>query len=556
MEQEAGNKGLVGLMKSVFSGFDESDKENRSLHVEQTVSGGSGSVHFRPDQDPSTADSTSSGTGYMKVHKMPLDRVAKYQLLQEMSQDPVLASGIDLHLTHALSVDKATGYSISIESTGDEGDAIAAELMADLGDMINDNVVNWARPMAIFGCNYIRPYTEQGVGIKMIECNYYTQARFINRYERGGQVAGFTSEFLKQKGGSLVRLAEPWTLVELKIPYWTPDINREPVYQGGTQYSLYDDEHLKSPVLAQDYGTSLIEFTLEPWLDLREALLSLRGSRRNASRIDRMIGVSTQDLDPARSAEYLNSVGTQLRKNQQLESEYVQKKGIIPTIWNSLIPILGGDKGNLTIDTQTIDPSIDGIADIDFHLNRLCGAMGLDPTLLGWSGDMAASLGDGNFFRTSIAAALRANWLRVAITKAVYQLIDIHLANKHGKVWPTSDRPYKVVFNSMNTAIAEEEADQRSSNADFAMVVTTLMDQIAQGPMNKSDAYKNYAFIDLLKMDKDKAKEIISEMATDLADDDSFMESAQLAGKTKEQVKEIMLEAISEMEQEQGNFNE
>lgn len=48
-------------------------------------------------------------------------------------------------------------------------------------------------------------------------------------------------------------------------------------------------------------------------------------------------------------------------------------------------------------------------------MKRLGGALGVDPSLLGFGDMLSGGLGDGGFFRVSVLAAVKANLIRAAI---------------------------------------------------------------------------------------------------------------------------------------------
>lgn len=527
--------GLAALFQQAFSGYNPADISDQSLPL---MSGGSrmiyGSDGLSADPSGTTATSVTGEMDWMAEKKMPSDRFAKYALIQDMVCDPVLSGALDMHISHALSVDSQTGNILEITAKTPEFAELAAQLQGDLGLMLNQGLPSWCKLMATFGVHYIRPYAEDKKGVVDIESSYYTMAQQIREYVRGGQCAGFTSEYLKEQvNGGEVRLVEPWQLVSLRVPYWQPNLYQEPFNPTGRQYSLYDELHRRTPIETQDYGTSFLEFAYPAWCDLNDAIRSMKGSRYNASRIDRFIALGMDNLDPARAAQYLNLVGTQLRKDLEAAHRKGRQKGLIPSIWNTMVPNLSGSKGGVTIDTQTISPDIQHIEDVMFHLKRMAAGLGIDASLLGWGDLMSGGLGDGGFFRTSVQAAVRANWLRVGVANSVNRLIDIHMAYKYGKVFPAGTaRPIEIRFHSLNTAIESEQAEATEIRTGYATALATLLDTIENGRLADSESFKRLVLTDIIRIDKDKTEQIIKDLASaaKAAGGEGFMESVGYKG--------------------------
>lgn len=524
-------KGLPGLLRQAFAGFNPDDANNHNIPL-QSGPGASGVIwnaNTLAEQAEPAKGSSAHGDQWMADKRLPDDRFAKYVHLQEMADDPLLSGGIDMHISHALSVNAKTGLCVSIEAKSPEDADLAAALMGDLGEMINAGAPGWCKNMAVFGTHYIRPYAEAGKGIQSIESSWYTMARQIREYVRGGRCAGFTSEYLKEKGaGGAIKLVQPWQLVALRIPYWQPKIHLEPANLTGQQYSLYDDLYHRVPTETQDYGTSLLEFCYPAWCDLTEALRSLKGSRYNASRIDRFVTLGMDNLDPVQSANYLNLVGSQLRRDMEAMATRSKRNGLIPTVINRLIPTLSGTKGGVNIDTQVISPDIQHIEDVMFHLKRMSGGLGIDPSMLGWSDLLSGGLGDGGFFRTSIQAAQRANWIRIGLRTAIDRLIDIHMANKFGKVFPAGEaRPIVVKFHSLNTAIELEESESREYRTNWALSLATLLDMIENGQLSHSDTFKEKVLNEAAGFDPETTSKILAELAAAPAEEggEGMMES-------------------------------
>ncbi|NIZ34127.1 phage portal protein [Escherichia coli] len=386
------------------------------------------------------------------------------------------------------------------------------ELTADLGTMINDGLPSWAMIMAIFGVSYVRPYAEQGRGITGIESSYYTLPHFVQEFYRGSQLVGFSGDYILDTHSLRRVITEPWNLVSMKNPYWTPQHKVIPVSYGTKGYSLLSDQADKPLMETQNYGTSFLEYSYEPYLNLCASLAALKSTRNNAAKIDRLIALTTNTLDPVNAANYTRGVSQALKRHSDLVAQRSINANAIPTVLNHLIPVMGDGKNGITIDTQSIPADISGIEDVMFHLRQLAASLGIDATMLGWADQMSGGLGEGGWQQTAIQAALRANWIRQAAQRTIYRLLDIHLAYKYGKVYTETNRPYDVQFNSMNTAIQEEENRELDARANFVAVISQIMDQIQNNPkLAGSDAFMRYLFTEQLHIDDDTLNTMIKE---------------------------------------------
>lgn len=542
------------LMKEVFRYFNEDDSDNPMIALGTENSGSSWELTSKdlPAKNGPLGQAGESERDTVDMKTLPDDRKAKYRIFEQMAKDSLISTALDIHLAHAYSVDLKTGKAITLKiKEGREAEAdYVNRLQYEVVDPFNKNIMSWGRVMAKLGVCYIRPHAETGKGIVDWECNYYTLPSNIREYERAGQTVGFTSDNLKKKdsGGEIV-LAEPWMLIPLKMPNWTPSVDKEPLHFSTKEFSLFDDGYHRIPVETQNYGVSLLENVYEPWCQIIEGLKSLMASRNNASHIDRFISVNTAGLDIANAAEYINLVTNQIKKDKEQAARKASKGGILPTVWNSIFPSMNDGKGGVTIDTQVISPDIQHIEDIMFNLKRFAGGIGIDPSMLGFSDMLAGGLGEGGFLRTSIHSALKALMLRRAADTAVQRSIDIHTAYRDGKVWPIEDRPYELVFNSMSTAIAIEENDANESKASYVSIVTSIIDMIENGSLSKSETYKNYVLTNQLNFSTEDAKKIIAELAVKLPEDEVLLESLRVPShlRNKDFIRNAVMDVFSEL---------
>lgn len=458
---------------------------------------------------------TTPGDSLYLGAQLPLERIQRYAVLEEMAKSPTVSAALNIHIGHALAPSKKTGLAFSIvakDLSDAEGVARAEELQRDLGDMINKQLPSMAMIMAVFGVAYLRPYARTGVGITSLENSYYSLPYFVQEFYKGSQLVGFGGDYILRPENFTRTLSTPWTLVSMKNPYWTPTRNIQPVGTGNRGYSLLSDETDKDVEETQNYGTSFLEHAYEPFINLIGALNSLKATRYNAAKIDRLIGLTTNTLDPVIAANYTRSIGQNLKRHSEMLEKRSINANAMPTVMNHLIPVMGDGKNGITIDTQSIPADISGIEDVMFHLRQLCSALGIDSTMLGWADQMAGGLGEGGWVQTAIQAALRAQWIRQGAQEMIYRLIDIHLAFKYGKVYAENDRPYVVQFHSMNTAIQEEENREQDARVNFIAMMAQVMDSIqANNKLAENETFMRYLFNEQLKMDNATLDKMLSE---------------------------------------------
>lgn len=445
------------------------------------------------------------------IHNLPTDRLSRYGFLEAMATDPTIESAIQMHIAHALSADLNTGQIVKIESSTDAENPFVTELKEAFEDDFNARIRSWVYPCGIYGANYLRVYSEQGKGVTHIRDDFYTHPRHIREYEHSGRLAGFTCAY--QGAQKAVMLMPPWSMVALKIPYWRKDAVVEPYRVDAKGIDLSNDDYMAEGMIeTQNYGASLIETAYGPWFDLMEAILSLNMSRKNAARLERLIGVNMGKLDPIRAAKYLNTVAGQIQKTNKETARMSLRKGFVQTVINHLIPIFGGEKARLDINPIQGTPDINGLEDVMFHVKRLGSALGVDPSLLGFGDLLQGGLGEGGWFRVSVIAAMKAQQVRTAVRQACNRIMDIHVAQKTGKVFLPGQKPWKLVFNSVSTAMEREERENMEGRANLCTMIVGMVAGMDQefSRMDRAKFY-NFLFTDILKMDEQKFAEVFPE---------------------------------------------
>ena len=477
--------GLVEERESLMVGLPAS----ASAYFSGGIRGGVDTNH-----DGGILGSATSSDAAQITHVLPEDRSARYAVLRLMAKDPTIDSAIKMHIANALSARTDSGESVFISPAEGAGqDKIVDDLRATLMPFIKKDLNEWARKAAVYGSCFARVYGAQGIGIQNIRCDYYTHPRFIQKFEKGGRLAGYTTTYQgTNQANQRLRLMPPWSFVGFEIPEWWDCEDVEPINVGGIPVDLaMEDAAMEGLVESQEYGTSLIATAYGPWMDLLDAICSLKMSRRNAARLERMVGVNTGKLDPERAAHYLDMVAERISNATADVERQSWLRGNVQTVVNHYVPIFG-EKGGLQIDAVQGTPDINGLEDVMFHIKRLGSAIGVDPALLGFGDLLSGGLGDGGFFRVSVMAATKANLLRQALKNGIQKLCELHVAYKFGKVFLPGNYPWTIQFNSVSSAIEreEQEALESRTNALSGLVgILATIDQDFQ-TLDKRELFK------------------------------------------------------------------
>ena len=497
--QEAASPSKVGrALTAIYPGWGMVE-ERESLMVGLPASASayfSGGIRGGVDtnHDGGILGVATSSDAAQITHVLPEDRSARYAVLRLMAKDPTIDSAIKMHIANALSARTDSGESVFISPAEGAGqDKIVDDLRATLMPFIKKDLNEWARKAAVYGSCFARVYGAQGIGIQNIRCDYYTHPRFIQKFEKGGRLAGYTTTYQgTNQANQRLRLMPPWSFVGFEIPEWWDCEDIEPINVGGIPVDLaMEDAAIEGLVESQEYGTSLIATAYGPWMDLLDAICSLKMSRRNAARLERMVGVNTGKLDPERAAHYLDMVAERISNATADVERQSWLRGNVQTVVNHYVPIFG-EKGGLQIDAVQGTPDINGLEDVMFHIKRLGSAIGVDPALLGFGDLLSGGLGDGGFFRVSVMAATKANLLRHALKNGIQKLCELHVAYKFGKVFLPGNYPWTIQFSSVSSAIEreEQEALESRTNALSGLVgILATIDQDFQ-TLDKRELFK------------------------------------------------------------------
>lgn len=458
--------------KRLFSGYDDDASviNDSQLHC---IASDLSSVEELLNE-PLKTDDTSH---YEKLKSaFPADRIQQYHLYDQMAVDPSIDAALKMHIQHALSATTDTNEILFIESKDGQPNQVISDLNDTFRDLFNDQLHNWAYEAAKYGVCFVRPYGTEGKGIQHIRHDRYTHPSTIKIFERAGLLCGYRSKH--QPPEPKQPLMEPWKLVEFKIPQWA-NLCSHPHHSPASdhqKFNLAADDFEHDPIVeSTHYGESLLRAAFDPWQKLEQATTALSVARWNAGKKDRFIGVNVGQESPQKAAGYFNTIAKILKQKADQSTHQAMSKGLFNTINNLVFPVWSSGSGKVDIQTEVNDVNIASIEDVNFTINRLASALSVDKSLLGFTDDLSGGLGDGGFFRMAIAAAIKANLVRNAIRTGIERLFEIHVAYKYNKVYMPDDKPWVIKFNSINTALEQEQAQAQEVRANFATSVVSLI---------------------------------------------------------------------------------
>lgn len=540
------------LLSRIFSGRKEEDEQGlNELPADSSYDTGNTVADVLNKQsDPNSGEDTEN-----LIKPFPTSRQMAYSKLDEMALDPTIDSALRMHVANALSAKTDTGELMFIQSTKDADDAIVKDLRDVVGKFLNANAEAIAYNAAKYGMDTVRPYCEWGIGIKHVRHDFYTLPAFIKQYERAGLPCGFTSKYqrsLERKG--MIELMPPWKFTPFKIPKWGSQSNllAEPLRINPLAFDINDDDYMQEePIETQNYGSSLIRTAYEPWIDLNEAILALNSARKNAAKRDRFVTLQSGSKNPSLVAKYYNTLMAQFKRVKNLSARRSAKRGHISTIDTHILPVTSDGSGSVNIQTEQSEVNISAIEDVNFHVNRMCGALGADKSLLGFTDDMSGGLGEGGWWTQSMVAAIKANLIRRAMKNGAEALCELHVLFKYGKVYTETDKPWRIEFNSLNNVLEREEATARESRVMFATNVLTMM-QMLDPEMNKFDFNKtsNWLFTDVLRVDEETFKGLITAVDKGNKEDvDKVLDSAStgMSDIAKDELKSMIYGCIADL---------
>lgn len=433
-----------------------------------------------------------------------------YQKYQQMATDPLVSGALRLHVTAALGGHETSGDLVFIEPSADskgnqQAESLVSELATALAPLFNRVAFQAAYNGATFGDAYVRLYTEKRVGVIAITLDEMLLPPLVIPYEQGEKTVVCSVAIGPRLREKLVMDQ----IARLKMPrlIYTP----QPLaIEKAWRVQITENDIDKLPLMPSLVGGSFLADAEEQYNKFVAALQGLVGQRVLDSIDESILTANVGGMTGEQRQTFLASVTKMLRKSKEVADEAVKTgkpflgrvRHILP-VWaekqllnlqgvNSSGGSGGGRAGSISIE------------DVLFHAKLLCGALGIDISMLGFADLMSGGLGDGGFFRTSAQAAERSRVIRVALTEFFNHIIDVHLIHKTGRTFPQDRRPWNINFFGSISSLETERQKTQLDAINAGMLLAQCFQMVKDSGLD--EAAMAHMFERVMKFDAKDAK--------------------------------------------------
>lgn len=451
------------------------------------------------------------------IKSLPADRQLKYYEFDKMEDDPLCGQALWIHVNNALVYDEEAGYSVQVESKADENDPVVSDLRSVFHEWMQEHSKKILHNVAKYGCFGVRPYFKPdgtGIDIKRTLVGPEGHPSTFKIYETLGSYVGVHSQF--QHPNHAPRLSEPWQFIIFKSPNysirtgWAP--KRVHPTNPGYQFDIWDDNPPPTLNESFDYGKSLFNNAFTPWMNLGEASLALLIARLKSAQRETLVGYPIGNQDPTEAAKEVRELTDMFQARDDQDSKRTLSENLVRVAKKFIIPYDSTGKGQLVFNQTEPNINIEGISDLMLYIKVLCGSLGVDPSLVGFSDMMAGGLGEGGWLRTSILATTWGIALRQALRNGYERMFEMHVKLKWGKIYLPEKKPWRVKFKAVSDAKEREANEVRMGNMDFAERLTNLllaMEEQEGAPKIDKHTLKNIMLTNILKQEEPVVQELL-----------------------------------------------
>lgn len=540
--EEKKKKGLLAKLRGLFPAAQEvQDMDRRAgmLELSQALAALAQNVDIIEQEVKNTL-----------IQSIPYDRLAQYVEYDKMERDPICGGALYMHVNNSLTYDEEAGYSVQVESKTNENDPIVRNLRDTFYEWQQEQSKKILTNVAKYGSWGVRPYfTDDMKSIDLRktltgpECHPST----FRIFESLGDYAGVYSEF--QHPNKLPQLLEAWQFIVFKAPgsSFRTGLRPRRVHPEDPNYifDILDDNPPPTLTETWDYGRSIFYRAYTPWKALEEVELAILIARLKSAQRETMIAYPVANQDPLESAQMVNALTEMLQSRDDSDNKRSLREGLVQVARKLIIPYDASGKGQISFSQAEGNINIEGIQDIMLFVKVLCGALGTDPALHGFSDMMAGGLGEGGWLRTSILSTAIGIALRQALRNGFERLYEIHVKLRFGKIFTANNKPWRTKFHAVSDAKEREAMDNRLQKMDFAERFTNLLLSMeGEQPMDKRPL-KNVLMTYFLDLEEPIVKELLQPDKNGKVDPQMEEKASQFNGMNDNEKVDFIQEAIT-----------
>lgn len=433
-----------------------------------------------------------------------------YEKYQRMAANPICSGSTRLHITAALGGHETTGDVVFIEVNpkvkgNSQAEELVKTLSSQLAPIMNRIAFQVAYNGAVYGDGYARLYTKKSVGVIQAAVDEMLLPPLVVPYEQAGDTKVCAVAIGPKFRAKLVMDQ----IARLKMPrlIYTP----QPLaMEKAWRTMIEEDDPDKLPLTPSLVGGSFFADAEKAFDNFEAALVSLVGQRVLDSIDESVLPVNVGGMTQEQKQSFLSSIKQMLVKSKAAADEAVKNNRPVLTRIRHILPVWA-EKQLLSITGLNQAGGSGGgrasnisVEDVMLHLKLLAGALGTDPSMLGFADLLSGGLGEGGFFRTSAQAAERSRVIRGALTDFFNHIIDIHLTYRDGTTFAEENRPWRINFYGSISALEKEKQATQTESANTAMLITQVFQQVKDAGLDA--AAMEMLFTTILKLDEQAAK--------------------------------------------------
>ena len=428
---------------------------------------------------------------------LSINRYRQYATYEQMSEDPVISSALDMYADDATQTDK-NGDRIWVQSDDAEMDKILQGIFKPLD--LEDKIWKIARMLAQYGDVYLELFYDKNPKseVTLLEKNLLERNRdytnkleevdklvhnksdgyIINDYRIVPDIENMFDLRVNDKTVAFARILESDTMMNTQTGYISPtstasDIRYYPpdkfvhIYldqseRTDSDYYVVDLGNGKQFRFEVARGKSMIHDVFRTQRDLQLLEYSIMLNRVGKSSIFRFVKVEVGNMSKSnvdvtlRKVKNLIENKVTMNTNDGTFKPYSDPGPLENYVY---IPVKNG-QGNITIDTVGGDVNLRDIADLDYFNNKLFAGLKIPKSFLNFENTLASFGGGGALTKQDARYARTIKRLQGFIIKGITRFIDIILENR-GLSYILDEYEVRMVTPS---SVEDEERDTLFSN--------------------------------------------------------------------------------------------